>query len=225
MDQTVGTRKLQDLLAARFAPAHFLADQLRRPTGRFGRWVMTRSLNRGNAELIDSSVDALQLGAEDTFLDLGFGGGRSLAIAATRTSGPLWGIDYSGDVVLAGAARFAPLIRAGRMNLLCADVHALPLRDALCSAICSTNTIYFWSDPIRALANLQRVLRPGGRVSLGFSGATKMRQFDRIIQHGFTLYEPDQVETLLRSAGFQRIHTTALAGRTSRGDYVCLASK
>lgn len=225
MDQTAGTRKLQDILASRFAPAHFLADQLRRPSGRFGRWVMTRSLDRGNAELIESSVEALQLQAEDTFLDLGFGGGRSLALAAARTQGPLWGIDYSGDVVLAGATRFSTLIRSGRMNLLCADVHALPLRDALCSAICSTNTIYFWADPVRALANLQRVLKPAGRLALGFSGAAKMRQFDRITQHGFTLYEPSTVETLLHEAGFSRVQTNALTGKISQGDYVCVARK
>jgi len=225
MSQLAGTRKLRDLLAARYVPAEFLAAQLRRPSGRFGRWVMTRSLNRGNAELISSSVDALALQRDDVFLDLGFGGGLSLELAATRTDGALWGIDYSGDVVLAGVTRFESLVRAGRLNLLCADVHALPLRDALFSAICSTNTVYFWSDPLRALGHLQRVLRPGGRLSLGFSGAPKMRQFGRITQHGFTLYEPDTVEQLLHSAGFGHVQTHALEGRLSSGDYVCLATK
>lgn len=225
MSQNAGTRKLQDLLAARFAPARFLASQLSRPSGRFGRWVMTRSLNRGNAELIASTVDALALQGDDAFLDVGFGGGRSLELAAARITGPLWGIDYSGDMVLAGVSRFAPLVRAGRMNLLCADVHALPLQDALFSAICSTNTIYFWSDPLRALGNLERVLRPRGRLALGFSGASKMRQFDRITSRGFTLYEPTEVEALLREAGFDRVETRPLHGRVSSGDFVCLATK
>jgi len=225
MNQVAGTRKLSDVLAARFVPARFLADQLRRPSGRFGRWVMTRSLNRGNAELIESTLEALSLQQDDSFLDLGFGGGRSLELAAERTGGPLWGIDYSGDVVLAGMLRFEPLVRSGRLSLICADVHALPLRDALFSAICSTNTIYFWADPLRAIAQLQRVIKPGGRLALGFSGATKMRQFDRITQHGFTLYEPPTVEELLRTAGFGHVQTRALSGRISSGDYVCLASK
>ena len=225
MNQVAGTRKLSDVLAARIAPARFLAAQLRRPSGRFGRWVMTRSLNRGNAELIDGTLEALSLSHDDTFLDLGFGGGRSLELARERTQGALWGIDYSGDVVVAGMSRFEPLVRSGRMNLLCADVHALPLRDALVSAVCSVNTIYFWADPVRALAQLQRVLKPGGRLALGFSGADKMRQFDRITQHGFTLYDAARVETLLRGAGFGRVDTRALAGRVSSGDYVCLASK
>lgn len=225
MSQAFGTRHLQDLLAARYAPAQFLAAQLRRPSGRFGRWVMTRSLNRGNAELIDGSMDALSLQREDVFLDLGFGGGRSFEHAAARTEGPLWGIDYSGDVVLAGVSRFAPLVRAGRLNLLCADVHALPLRDALFSAICSTNTIYFWSDPLRALGNLQRVLKPGGRLALGFSGAPKLRQYGRITQHGFTLYDPGTVEELLRNTGFGHVQVTELQGKLSRGDFVCVATK
>jgi ubiquinone/menaquinone biosynthesis C-methylase UbiE len=204
-------------------PHRYIAAQLRRPTGPFGRFVMTRVLNRGNAELITASVDALALQRDDSFLDLGFGGGLGLTLALSRTDGPLWGVDFSADVVRAGMTALRKPIAAGRLSLLCADVADLPLRDGLVHTICSTNTIYFWPDPLKGLRSLRRVLRRDGRLALGFSGATKMRDYGQLMTHGFTLYEPERVAELLREAGFSQVETLAQHGRFSRGDYVCLA--
>jgi ubiquinone/menaquinone biosynthesis C-methylase UbiE len=223
MPSEPGTRKLVDLLAARLVPHRFLAAQLRRPSGRFGRWVMTRGLNHGNAELIAATLDALELRSGDRFMDLGFGGGLALALAAERTSGPLLGVDFSPDVVVEGAQRLKGLIRTGRLNLVCADVVDLPLRDGLVDAACTTNTLYFWPRPERALESLRRVLVPGGRLAIGYSGASKMNAFDRITRHGFTTYEPEQVERLLSAAGYTQVQTLAQTGRVSQGDFVSVA--
>ncbi|HKU38046.1 MAG TPA: methyltransferase domain-containing protein, partial [Polyangiales bacterium] len=100
-----------------------------------------------------------------------------------------------------------------------------PLRDGLLDAIATTNTLYFWPDPLRGLRSLRRVLHAGGRLAVGYSGATKMRGFQQITQHGFTTYEPPQVESLLREAGFARVSTIPQQGRVSRGDYVTLGFK
>lgn len=220
-----GNPRVVDLLKLSAMPHRLIAAQLRQPSGRLGRWVMTRALNRGNAELITSVIDALALQPTHAFLDLGFGGGLGLKLAAVRTMAPLWAVDFSPDVVLEATRTFTELIGAGRMNVICADVADLPLRDGLVDAICSTNTIYFWPDPVRGLASLRRVLRAGGTLALGYSGATKMRSFGPVTQHGFTLYEPGQVEALLREAGFTKVRTTALAGANTDGDYLSLATR
>lgn len=206
-------------------PHRFIAAQLRQPTGPFGRLVMTRVLNRGNAELITASIDALALQRADSFLDLGFGGGLGLRLALARCEGPVWGVDFSADVVRAGMSAFQRPIAAGRMNLVCADVADLPLRDGLVNAICSTNTIYFWPDPVRAMRSLRRVLSDGGRLALGFNGEEKMRGYGKLTTHGFTLYSAERVETLLREAGFSHVQTLPQHGRYSSGDYICLASR
>jgi ubiquinone/menaquinone biosynthesis C-methylase UbiE len=206
------------------APHGFIAAQLRQPTGLFGRLVIRRFLNRGNAELIAGAVEALELAPDDTFLDLGFGGGLALKLAATKTRAALWGVDFSPEMVAAGAQTFEALIRDGRLNLICADVADLPLRDGVVRTICTTNTIYFWPDLLRGLRELRRVLAPGGRLAIGFNGATKMRKFGQITQHGFTLYEPDEVERAVREAGFTNVRTIPQTGRLSSGDYVCHAS-
>lgn len=225
MDNDGFKQRLARFLDSSIVPHGFVAAQLRKPTGAFGRQLMTRLLNRGNEELIVQTLDVLALRRDDVFMDVGFGGGLALELAMTRTSGPLWGVDYSGDMVHAGMRRFGSAVRSGRLNLVCADVTALPLRDALVSAVCSTNTVYFWPDPPAAFLSLHRVLRPGGRVTLGYSGARKMREFGQVTGHGFTLYEPDAVEQLARDAGFAQVHTHALEGGSTRGDYVSLLLK
>lgn len=220
MNGNAQKRTLGNRIAARIVPPRFLAAQLQRPSGRFGRWVMTRALNEGNAELIGSTLDALALQTTDSFLDVGFGGGRSLQEAARRTSAPLWGVDFSPDIVCEGQRSLRPLLVSGRLNLLHADVSALPLRDALIDALCTTNTIYFWPDLKAALAELRRVLAPGGRLAIGFTGREKMRQHDTITRHGFRTFMPDQLEPALCEAGFRDVKSSTLAGKVTRGDFV-----
>jgi SAM-dependent methyltransferase len=224
MTQADQKRTLSNLLVARLVPHRFLAAQLRRPSGRFGRWVMTRGFNDGNAELIGSTLDALALQPSDRFLDVGFGGGLSLRRAAQLTHNALWGVDFSPDMVAAGQRSLAELIAGGRLNLITADVAALPLRDASIDAVCTTNTIYFWPDLDAALRELRRVVAPGGRVAFGYTGRAKMQRFDDITKHGFRMFEPGELESALLSAGWSAARTTALHGRVTSGDYVTLAT-
>jgi hypothetical protein len=52
-----------------------------------------------------------------------------------------------------------------------------------------------------------------------------MKRFDKITQHGFRTYEPDELESALREAGWSAIRTSALSGKVTQGDYVTVASK
>lgn len=223
MERTGLLSRLASALAARAVPHRFIAAQLAHPSGSFGRWVMTRALNTGNAEIISGTLDALELRPDQSFMDVGFGGGLALRLASKRTRASLWGIDSSPDVVAAGHRLLGDLVAQGRLNLLTGDVSELPLRDALVDAICTTNTIYFWPDPPQALASLKRVLAPRGRLAIGFSGADKMRDFDPITRHGFRLYEEKEVRGLLERAGFEEVTLVAQTGSTSSGDFVAAA--
>lgn len=223
MADSEARRTLSNLLAARLVPHRYLAGQLRRPSGRFGRWVMTRGLDDGNADLIEATLCELELGATDRFLDLGFGGGLALRKAAERTSGAMWGVDFSPDVVIAASKRLQALVASGRLGLLTGDVTDLPLKDGLVDAICTTNTIYFWPELSAGLRELRRVLAPGGRLAVGYSGRDKMGRFHNITQHGFRTFEPQDLERPLLDAGFSDVRTRALHGRVTEGDYVTVA--
>jgi ubiquinone/menaquinone biosynthesis C-methylase UbiE len=96
-----------------------------------------------------------------TVIDLGCGTGQLTADLAARF--PLVaGIDLSAAMLAAARRRLG----AAAPPLLQANVYALPLRDASVDLLTSTISYHWYLEPERALAEIRRVVRPGGRFIL-----------------------------------------------------------
>jgi SAM-dependent methyltransferase len=95
-------------------------------------------------------------------VDLGVGPGTS-ALEVAGGAVPRIGLDLSSEM-LRRAARAA---RASRRHLplVRADGMALPVRDACLDGVTGHSLLYLLPDPAAALAEVRRVLRPGGRVA------------------------------------------------------------
>lgn len=111
-----------------------------------------------------SAVDALGLGPGDAVLDAGCGTGRALPAlrAAVGPRGTVLGVDLT-------AAMLEAAVRAGRNRsgaLLLADVARLPLRSRSLDAVFAAGLISRLSHPGPDLAELARVVRPGGLLAL-----------------------------------------------------------
>jgi SAM-dependent methyltransferase len=186
-------------------PRRYLAAQLRRPSGLIGRLLVAPILNRRNASLNAAVLDALDLCATDSVLEVGFGGGALLSrILPVVSAGMVVGVDFSQDMVDLCAARFASEMRAERLSLHCASVDALPLEDGAVGKVATVNTIYFWDDPARAAQELHRVISPGGRLVVGFAPRETLERLP-VTEHGFAKYEAAEVRELLLSAGFDAV--------------------
>ncbi len=197
-----------------------ISAQLRRPTGLFGRHVMTAVLNRRNATLIDAALRHLELTAGDTYCDIGFGGGRSITRAARMVApGHVWGVDYAPDVVVQGHRKHRAAIRSGRMHVLVGDVTDLPFRDGLFTKISTINTIYFWPEPLVGMRSLLRVTAPSGQLAIGFTAAEKMESYGQLTE-GFTKYAVEQVVDLMREAGFEHVIAHPMPGDRGSDAYV-----
>jgi SAM-dependent methyltransferase len=195
----------------------YVAAQLRKPSGRFGKLVMGRLLNRLNGPSNELVLGGLRLEPDDRVLEVGFGGGDMLQrIAATVTRGMIAGVDISDEMVAFCHERLRPSVAPERLDLRRASVEALPYPDNSFTKACASNVIYFWPDTTQGLNELKRVLRPGGTLCIGFTGAESMRE---MAQHGFSLFEPKEIEWALELAGFTHI---AFEKRTDwRGDFYC----
>jgi ubiquinone/menaquinone biosynthesis C-methylase UbiE len=93
-------------------------------------------------------------------LDIGCGTGEVLAavgVAEPRIRGT--GIDLSERMLRVAAAKPGA---AGR--LVCADAHCLPFAAAAFDLVLSVSMLHYLHFPERALAEVRRVLRPGGRL-------------------------------------------------------------
>jgi ubiquinone/menaquinone biosynthesis C-methylase UbiE len=203
----------------------FFASQLRNPSGFFGRTVMARFFNRSNAAINQLTMRSLMLEPADRVLEVGFGSGDLIShMAPVLTEGFIHGVDFSPAMVEVSEKRLASLVRAKRVELRCASAEALPYGDDEFTKACTVNTIYFWPDPTVSLSELARVLRGGGRLVVGFSPAASMRKMPkRVTQHGFTLYEPDDLRRLLEAAGFGGVEM--VSGHGPRGDFLCAVAR
>jgi ubiquinone/menaquinone biosynthesis C-methylase UbiE len=103
-------------------------------------------------------------------LDLGCGGGglcRAL-VPLIAPDGHVIGADASPDAVDL-ATRLSGGVAVGVLTYVCADGHSLPFADGSFDAALCISVLAFCADPGRVLAELRRVLRPGGCLVLASS--------------------------------------------------------
>jgi SAM-dependent methyltransferase len=180
----------------------FIARQFAHPSGLVGRFVMGPLLNLESATLNRLVLDSLAIEPDDQVLEVGFGGAALLQEIAKRVqTGCVCGVDRSEAMVAAATARFRHRPESGRVELRQGMIEALPYPAARFTKACSVNTVYFWPSLFSGLTELARVLRPGGRLVLGFASDERMRRAG-FHEHGFALYSPEQLSTALREHGF-----------------------
>src|SRR5262249_44396216 len=137
---------------------------------------------------------------------------------AVISRGRIVGVDFSPEMTALCTRRFAADIRAGRVELVCASVEALPYAAGDFTKACTVNTIYFWADPIAALREIRRTLGAGGRLVVTFNPPATAGKLP-YTKHGFKLYEPERVRDLLRNAGFRDVEL--VPGTTRLGEFFC----
>jgi demethylmenaquinone methyltransferase/2-methoxy-6-polyprenyl-1,4-benzoquinol methylase len=105
------------------------------------------------------ALAAAGVGPGDQVVDVGCGTGDLAALAAARGARVV-GVDFSGEMLRA-ARRRGPASAWVR-----GDAEALPLPDAFASVVTSGFALRNFASLERALAEMARVLRPGGRLAL-----------------------------------------------------------
>jgi SAM-dependent methyltransferase len=185
--------------------AKLIAAQLRKPSGLFGQFVVVRLLNLFNTPMNRLALEVLRLQPEDRVLEVGFGGGDLIArMARILTRGHIGGVDFSSVAVETCTKRFASLIKAGRIDLHCANLDALPFDEGTFTKVVTSNTIYFWPNPSTALGEMHRVLEKDGTLVVCFEPRAVLGK-SSISRHGFTLFDPEEVSTLLSAAGLREV--------------------
>jgi arsenite methyltransferase len=201
----------------------FMARQLGRPSGWFGRYVMGRLLNRKTA--LHNELVRLELAVApgDRVLEVGFGGAALLErLGNEATSGLVAGVEVSDEMLALATKRLRNAITAGRVVLKRGSIEALPFGDAEFDKACSVNTTYFWPDLAGGLAELRRVIRPGGRLVLGFVSAADMVR-DGLDRHGFACHSTEQLQAAIVAASFSQRNLRS--GSDSRGTFHVLAAE
>lgn len=185
------------------ATMNFQARQLSRPWGLLGRWVLGPLWNRRNAALNEAALAQLDLTPGLRVLEVGFGGGYLLDRIRQAGADCLYGVDHSPEMAQFCARRFAR--RAGPpVNIVLASVEGLPFPRMSFNRIVSVNSIFYWADAAQGIAELSRVLAPGGRMVLVFTHRDSLRKRS-FVRQGVGLYRPDEIDAWLRAAGIRDV--------------------
>lgn len=186
-------------------PPRFIARQLSHPRGLLGRLV-GRLMNRHNTRQNAFVVEQLALAPGERVLEVGFGGGVNLPALLERAT-LVAGVDRSDTMVAAAQTRFADAVRAGRADFREGTVEALPFDAGAFDKACTVNTVYFWPSLEAGFAELARVVRPGGRVVVGFLPKAHMARM-RMPADVFTLRTAEEVVAALELVGFSDVRVT-----------------
>src|SRR5712692_6991913 len=183
--------------------ASLLAGQHGHPTGLVGR-LLGEQMVRQHMPETTWTISLLYLKPEEQILEVGFGAGRAIELVATQVAnGHVSGIDLSQEMVRAASRRNARAIKARQVALFHGDVTTLPFADSQFDKVFSIQTLYFWPDPPRALAEIFRVLKPGAMLVVTLSTVT----IDAAETTGLERYQlilEEQIIPSMKQLGFTR---------------------
>jgi len=130
-------------------------------TGGLPEDAVTASMGCGNP------LAVAELRAGERVLDLGSGGGIDVLLSARRVgpSGHAYGVDMT-EEMLALAEANAAQAGAGNVTFLKGQIEAVPLPDAAVDVVISNCVINLSTDKPAVLAEMFRVLTPGGRIGV-----------------------------------------------------------
>jgi arsenite methyltransferase len=123
--------------------------------------AVTASLGCGNP------LAVADLHPGETVLDLGSGGGIDVLLSARRVgpTGTVYGLDMT-DEMLELARRNAETARATNVHFLKGLIEDIPLPAGSVDVVISNCVVNLSTDKPAVLAEVARVLRPGGRVGI-----------------------------------------------------------
>jgi len=187
---------------------------------RLGDWVTDRGARRPSGAQARSTygdpvyhypnfrviLAELALTADDVLLEVGCGGGALLrdALASGCRAAA---VDHSPDMVRLARETNREAVAAGRLEVREASADRLPFADETFTCAAMTAVLGFLPDPVAALAEIRRVLHPGGRlVVLGSDPEVKgTMAAPEPFASRLRFYDDDELARLGRDAGYASV--------------------
>ena len=156
------------------------------------------------------AIDHLGLNPDSVVLDVGCGTGYAVRVVADMMpEGRACGIDISAAMIEQAQANVEPDVRE-RVEFRQATSADIPYSNATFSHILCTNSFHHYPDPLKVLAEMKRVLVPGGTLVI-FENAPELSWYTwmwdrvlRLVEKGHVRYYPtDELEGLIADSGFE----------------------
>lgn len=147
------------------------------------------------------------LPAEWTVADLGCGTGQMVSLLASNVAQVI-GVDSSPEMLAAAKKR----LRAhANVDLREGDLEGLPIEDAACDAALMVLVLTYVVDPAVALAEMMRVIRPGGRAVVVDLMLHDRDDFRRQMDQKHMGFAADTLAAMLLEVGFENATVRSLS--------------
>ena len=153
-----------DITRSRHQPNEFARHLFAPLPPRYDRLAAILSLGQ-NGRWRAAMVDHVVAPMPGTILDVATGPAGVACVLADRTAAHVVGIDVSEDMLREGAANVARRGLDGRVALSLGRGEQLPFPDASFDALTFTYLLRYVADPAATLAELARVVKPGGPIA------------------------------------------------------------
>jgi SAM-dependent methyltransferase len=187
----------------------FVLIQVRKPTRWIGRLFLW-TMNKSHSNLTDWGLSRVAIEKDSTILDVGCGGGRTIAkLAAIATDGAVYGIDYSAESVAVSRGTNAQRVKTGRVDIRQASVSRLPFPDKQFDLVTAIETHYYWPDLVKDLQEILRVLKPGATlivIAESYKGGKHDKLHQLVMKPlGAARLSVDEHRQLFAAAGFSDV--------------------
>jgi ubiquinone/menaquinone biosynthesis C-methylase UbiE len=172
------------------------ARQLARPHGWAGR-MLGGAMDFANRKPMRLALEYLLPRNGEALLDVGCGTGMALKSVAGQARCTLYGVDPSRTMLIAAASR----LRSDAV-LVEGELGALPFPDEAFDAALALNMLYFCDGEGAMLADLHRVLRPGGRLVAYVTHRNSMENWAFVRAGHHRLYDEGELRHALVQGGF-----------------------
>lgn len=189
-----------------------MTTQFARPEGKAGQFF-TLAMNVFNFKLYNAVYNYVSKEDGARILDVGFGNGDTLKRLDEKLNAELYGVDISPDMKVAATKANAEAVAVGRMKLETASVEQMPYEDEFFDSVYTINTVYFWKEPEKALGEIMRVLRGGGRFLCGFYSRAYFDKYKNFRSDDEKNYTVGELRELVKQNGFENVKVKLVDGK------------
>lgn len=170
----------------------------------------------------EMALSLFPVGPQTRFLDVGCGTGWAVVEASRRApQGWACGVDLSAAMIERARVRSSA---TSNLEFRVADAECLPYADGYFDCVLCTFSFHHCSGPVRALAEMRRVLRPAGVLQIletnrtSFMGAFRLLDsyFKRVRPGHVGYYSREELLAIVRGAGFENVRLVAAADELFR---------
>lgn len=196
----------------------FIDKTARKPEGKWA--VKSYNAPRGHYRSFRKIMNLLNLQNGDSYCEIGCGGGVLVKMALLRADSAE-AIDHSDDMVALSIRNNEESVKNNRVRIVRGSAESLPWPSGSFTACASANMFFFVEEPQKALGEIFRVLKPGGRFAMVTMGKSIIGKLAFGLLYGLKTYSDKTMSEMLAGAGFPHIRVKTGMG----GMQICYAEK